>query len=127
MCESPPLGTFKAKKAAAPPTAPKRSSGLRRFAAWLRAGGTWERPQTALLRELALRLDDLANFLGSRPFFYAEQLSMADLAVYGMLVMLRADGIPGASLLVAARPTLVALLDRIEAATGGRTGGPFRA
>ena len=105
---------------AAPPTARKGSSGLRRFAAWLRAGGTWERPHTALLRELALRLDDLANFLGTRPFYYAEQLSMADLAVYSMLVYLREDRIPGASLLLAARPTLIALLERIERVSGGR-------
>lgn len=105
-----------------PPPAPKRSSSLRRFGAWLRAGGTWERPHTALLRELALRLDDLANFLGARPFFYAEQLSMADLAVYSMLVHLREDRIPGAALLLAARPTLMSLLERVEAATGGRAG-----
>jgi glutathione S-transferase len=106
----------------APPPEPKRSSSLRRLGAWLRAGGTWERPHTALLRELALRLDDLANFLGARPFFYAEQLSMADLAVYSMLLYLRDDRIPGAALLLAARPTLMALLERVEAATGGRAG-----
>jgi glutathione S-transferase len=105
---------------AAVPPPPKRSSSWRRFAAWLAAGGTWERPHTALLRELALRLDDLVNFLGARPFFYAQQLSMADLAVYSMLVTLREDRIPGASLLLAARPTLVALLERVEAATSGR-------
>jgi glutathione S-transferase len=110
----------------APPPLPKRSSSLRRLGAWLKAGGTWERPHTALLRELALRLDDLANFLGARPFFYAEQLSMADLAVYSMLLYLREDRIPGASLLLAARPTLVALLERVEAASGGRA-GPFSA
>ena len=102
---------------AAVPPAPKRSSGRGAASrAWLRAGGTWERPHTALLRELALRLDDLANFLGARPFFYAERLSMADLAVYSMLVTLREDRIPGAALLLAARPTLVALLERVEAA-----------
>jgi len=109
------------------PVAPKRSNSLRRFAAWLRAGGTWERPHTALLRELAQRLDDLTNFLGARSFFYADRLSMADLAVYSMLLYLREDRIPGASLLLAARPTLVALLERVEGATGGRAGGPFPA
>jgi glutathione S-transferase len=104
----------------APPPAPKRSSIWRRLGAWLRAGGTWERPHTALLRELALRLDDLANFLGARPFFYADQLSMADLAVYSMLGYLREDRIPGSALLLAARPTLVALLERVERVTSGR-------
>ena len=107
----------------APPTTRKGSSGFRRIAAWLRAGGTWERPHTALLRELALRLDDLANFLGTRPFYYAERLSMADLAVYSMLATLRRDAIPGAALLLAARPTLVALLERVERVTGG--GPPY--
>jgi glutathione S-transferase len=101
------------------PPAPKPSSNWRRFGAWLRAGGTWERPHTALLRELALRLDDLVNFLGTRPFFYAEQLSIADLAVYSMLVYLREDRIPGAALLLAARPTLIAHLERVERVTGG--------
>ena len=115
----PPL----AGEGSAPPAARKRSTWLRRFAAWLSAGGTWERPHTALLRELALRLDDLANFLGARPFYYAERLSMADLAVYSMLATLREDAIPGASLLLAARPTLVALLERVERATGG--GPPY--
>ena len=99
---------------------PKPSSLMRRLGAWLRAGGTWERPHTALLRELALRLDDLVNFLGTRPFFYSERLSMADLAVYSMLCYLREDRIPGAALLLAARPTLVAHLERVERETGGR-------
>jgi glutathione S-transferase len=119
VAAQPPL----AGEDAAPPTARKGSSGLRRFAAWLRAGGTWERPHTALLRELALRLDDLSNFLGTRPFYYAERLSMADLAVYSMLATLRRDAIPGAALLLAARPTLVALLERVERVTGG--GPPY--
>jgi len=101
------------------PPAAKASPLWRRVGAFLRAGGTWERPHTALLRELALRLDDLANFLGARPFFYADRLSIADLAVYSMLVFLREDRIPGSALLLAARPTLVGLLQRVEAATGG--------
>ncbi|HEX5067167.1 MAG TPA: glutathione S-transferase family protein [Myxococcota bacterium] len=120
MGEDAPAAPPLAGESAAPPTAQKGSSGLRRFAAWLRAGGTWERPHTARLRELALRLDDLANFLGTRPFYYAERLSMADLAVYSMLATLRRDAIPGAALLLAARPTLVALLERVERVTGGR-------
>jgi glutathione S-transferase len=113
-----------AGESAGPPARPKRSSIWRRVGAWLRAGGTWERPHTALLREIGLRLDDLSNFLGGRPFFYADRLSMADLAVYSMLASLREDRIPGAALLLAARPTLVALLENVEAATGGR--GPRR-
>lgn len=90
---------------------------LRHLGAWLRAGGTWERPLTGLHRELGLRLDDLVNFLGARPFFYAERLSMADLAVYSMLFTMRNDSIPGASRLVALRPSLVAFMARVEDAT----------
>jgi len=97
----------------------RRSSALRRFGAWLRAGGTWERPWTGLLRELGDRLDDLVNFLGARPFFYADRLSMADLAVYGMLNTMRGDFMPGSAMLLAQRPTLVALMTRLESATGG--------
>jgi glutathione S-transferase len=62
-----------------------RSSPGRRLLAWLRAGGTWERPHTAILRGIDDRLGDLVNLLGTRRFFYSERVSMADLAVYGML------------------------------------------
>ncbi len=103
---------------------PAPSGALRRFGAWLRAGGTWERPVTGLLRELGLRMDDLVNFLGARPFFYADRLSMADLAVYAMLHTLRADSIPGAARLLAQRPSLVAFMERVERATGDAAAGP---
>ena len=92
---------------------------LWRLFAWLRAGGTWERPMTGLLRDLALRLDDLVSFLGARPFFYAHELSMADLAVYAMLFTMRDDSIPGSAQLIAERPALVAFIERVEDATGG--------
>jgi glutathione S-transferase len=103
---------------AEPRTAP-RPTWLRRSLAWLRAGGTWERPQTALLRGLDDRLGDLVNFLGSRRFFYADRLSMADLAVYGMLNVLRNDGIPGSAPLLSRRPTLLDFMGRVEEKTGG--------
>ena len=92
---------------------------LRRFGAWLRAGGTWERPITGLQRELGLRMDDLVNFLGARPFFYSDRLSIADLGVYAMLFTMRRDAIPGSARLLAERPTLVAFMARVEDATGG--------
>jgi glutathione S-transferase len=97
----------------------KRSSLVRRVGAWLRAGGTWERPITGLQRELGQRLDDLVNFLGARPFFYSERLSMADLGVYGMLFTMRRDSIPGSARLLADRPSLVAFMARVEEATDG--------
>ncbi len=92
---------------------------LRQMLAWLRAGGTWERPQTGLLRGLGDRLGDLVNFLGARRFFYSDQVNMADLAVYGMLYTLRNDSIPGSAPLLALRPTLLEFMRRVEEATGG--------
>ena len=94
------------------------SSPLLRLAAWLRAG-TWERPHTTILRSVDGRLGDLTNFLGSRHFFYADAVSMADLAVYGILFALRNDTIPGVSALLTRRPALVAFMGRVEEATGG--------
>jgi glutathione S-transferase len=100
-----------------PPSA--RSSSMRRLRAWLKAGGTWERPQTALLRSIDDRLGDLVNLLGTRRFFYADRVSMADLAVYGMLFTVRSDSIPGSARLLAMRPTLREFMLRVEEETGG--------
>jgi glutathione S-transferase len=97
----------------------KRSGPFRRLRAWLQAGGTWERPITGLQRELGLRMDDLVNFLGARPFFYSDRLSMADLGVYAMLFTMRRDSIPGSARLLAERPSLVAFMTRVEESTGG--------
>lgn len=110
---------LKGEKLDAPREAEGKSSPLRRLRAWLQAGGTWERPITGLQRELGLRMDDLVNFLGARPFFYSERLSMADLGVYAMLFTMRRDSIPGSARLLAERPSLVAFMARVEEATGG--------
>lgn len=96
-----------------------RSGPLRRLGAWLRAGGTWERPVTGIRRELGERMNNLVNFLGGRPFFYDQRLSMADLGVYSMLHILRNDAIPGASVLLGQRPSLVSFMSRVEEVTGG--------
>ena len=84
------------------------------------AGGSWERPETAILRGIDGRMDDLVKLLGARSFFYADALSMADLAVYGMLYTIGLGAIPGAAPLVTARPTLLELMRRVEERTGGR-------
>jgi glutathione S-transferase len=64
-------------------------------------------------------LDELVKLLGSRPFFFADELSRADLAVYGSTRGLRADRYPGSVGLIRARPTLWSHCDRVEEATGG--------
>jgi glutathione S-transferase len=111
------------QRQAAEPTRARRGPlgvpGVRQALAWLRAGGTWERPETGLLRGIEDRLGDLVNLLGSRRFFYADQPSMADLAVYGMLFVLRMDAMTGSARLLASRPTLLEFMRRVEEATGG--------
>jgi glutathione S-transferase len=92
---------------------------VRRGLAWVRAGGTWERPETGIARGISDRLDDLVNLLGTRPFFYAERPSMADLAVYAMLRSVSRGTIPGAAQGLLARPGLVTYMRRVEAETGG--------
>ncbi len=75
--------------------------------------------------EFAQRLDDLVNFLGGRPFFYADEVSRADLAVHSFLGGIRfAVGEEVASE-VDARPALRDLLERVKQATGvHRTDSP---
>lgn len=66
-------------------------------------------PGTEIIsEELSARLDDLVGFLGSRPYFYADQLSVADLAVFGMLLLMRDGPMAGSAAMFAERPTLVA-------------------
>jgi glutathione S-transferase len=72
-----------------------------------------------LLGELDQRLGDLVRLLAGRPFFYAERVSMADIAVFAMLRNLSADSIPGGAGLLARRPELLAFMRRVEQATGG--------
>jgi glutathione S-transferase len=95
----------------------QRVRPLRRLLAWLAAGGTWERPETAILRSLSDRLDDLVQFLGSRSYFYSERISMADLGVYAMLHTMHGDLIPGTSRLLAQRPALLEFMRRVERKT----------
>ena len=67
-----------------------------------------------IIRELQDRMDDLVGFLRDRPFFYADEPSMADISVYSMLVVLKLGPIPGCSEAIAERPTLAAFLDRMS-------------
>jgi glutathione S-transferase len=77
-------------------------------------------PDASRLRdELDQRLGDLVRLLAGRPFFYAERVSMADIAVCAMLRSLAADSIPGGAALLARHPELLAFMRRVEQATGG--------
>ncbi len=116
---TPGIDQFRAKAEETRQKNAKSFRGIRRLLAWLSAGGTWERPETSLLRGLADRLTDLANFLGARAFFYADRVSIADLAVYSMLLTMRRDAIPGSQHLLASHPTLVEFMRRVERETGG--------
>ncbi len=69
--------------------------------------------------EFVRRLDDLAHMLGSRPYFYADEISRADLSVYGSLSVMYRDLYPGARALLAARPALYDHVERVLAETGG--------
>jgi glutathione S-transferase len=97
----------------------ENTSAFRNLWHWLRAGGTWERPEISIVRELGSRLDDLIGFLGTREFFYSDTPSMADLSVYSMLIVMRADFIPGSAKLLEPRGVLREFMERVEAATGG--------
>ena len=70
-----------------------------------------------LLSELDHRMEDLVGWLSTRPFFYADEPSMADLAVYAMLLRIRGGTFDSAQDLLADRPSLVRFMRRIEDAT----------
>jgi glutathione S-transferase len=79
------------------------------------------RGQAELARGLGDRLDDLVKFLSANRFFYGDSLSLADITVHAMLLTLQRDAIPGAAVRLAARPSLVEFMRRVEAQTGGQT------
>ncbi len=61
------------------------------------------------------RMTDLEGFLGDRPFFHADEPSIADISVYATLRVLRDGPIPGCAEALAERPALAAFVDRMEA------------
>jgi glutathione S-transferase len=66
--------------------------------------------------EFAQRIEDLAGFLGTRPFFHADRISRADLAVLSFLRNLRTGLAPGDEL-VQRQANLIEWYDRVEQAT----------
>ena len=71
--------------------------------------------QEGLGKEFGQRLDDLVNFLGSRPFFYSDRVGRADLAVYSFLNYIPETAGP-VKAIVESRQALVDLMLRVEAA-----------
>jgi len=71
--------------------------------------------EEGLGKEFGQRLDDLVNFLGSRPFFYSDRVSRADLTVYAFLNYIPETAGPVKAIVVSRQP-LVDLMARIEAA-----------
>jgi len=65
-------------------------------------------------KEFEHRLDDLVGFLGSRPYFYAERLSRADLTAVAFLGSLSSGHIPGGRRMLDQRPPLRSLMERVE-------------
>lgn len=65
-------------------------------------------------------LGEMTKLLGARTWFFAEEMSRADLAVFGALQGLVHDRYPGAAELLRAHPTLVRHSERVEAATAPR-------
>ena len=92
-----------------------------------RAQGLGRLPMTIVLDELGRRFDELCVMLGERPFFFGDQVSVADLAVFGQLSTLRSGPTPQGARLLDAHPALAGLFDRVDAATGGRNAAQRRA
>jgi glutathione S-transferase len=78
--------------------------------------GTGRLPYEVLLREIARTLDDLVCLLGERPFFYAQEPSAADLAIYGELESACSGPTPEFERMLSERPALLDFRKRIEGA-----------
>jgi len=86
----------------------------RQIRASTRAQGLGRLPHDVLVRELARHLDDLLTMRGDRPFFFADRVSVADLAVYGQFRMLGSGPTPEAEALLDERPALLDHMRRVE-------------
>jgi glutathione S-transferase len=82
-----------------------------------RVQGLGRLPEDVLVREAGLRLDDLVAQLGPRPFFFADRVSAADLAVYGELRTALSGPTPEFDALISERPALADHMKRVEDCT----------
>jgi glutathione S-transferase len=85
----------------------------------VRAQGTGRLAESVLAREFGDKLDDLARMLGERPYLFADQPSVADLAVFGQLTFANAEESPQTRAVIARRPKLIEYVKRVAQATGG--------
>jgi len=91
----------------------------RRIGGQLHAQGLARLPEPVLAREFGEKLDDLLRMLGERPFFHADEPSVADLAVYGQLKNADDELSPETREAIRRRPRVVEYMKRVEQATGG--------
>ncbi len=90
----------------------------RQFTAHAKGQGLGRLPYNTVLRELEGRLEDLTLMLGKRAFFFADRVSVADLAIYGMFHALRSGPTPDGAALIAEQPALCDWAKRVAEATG---------
>ncbi|MDP6977238.1 MAG: glutathione S-transferase family protein [Myxococcota bacterium] len=76
----------------------------------------------SILSDLENRMNDLVGFLGSRDYFFSDELSVADLAVYGMLLVMRDGPMPRTLDMLNARPTLARHIAQMSKLSRGGTG-----
>jgi glutathione S-transferase len=67
--------------------------------------------------EFSQRIGDLANFLGTRPFFHADRIGRADLAVYSFLGHETIGSLRESAEALEAHPALLEWLDRVAQET----------
>ncbi len=96
-----------------------RRALTRQLGGMTRAQGMGRLPADVVVRELGQRLDDLVALLGDRPYFFAEQLSRADLAVCCMLHTGMSGPTPEFNQLVGERPSLAQHQQRVREVTKG--------
>lgn len=94
----------------------KLREGIRR-AVGGRTPSRGELREIEIASELANRLDDLVGLLGQRPYFHSDHLSVADLSVFGMLEVVQDSPMAMGRDLLGERPTLLAYMHRVDAAT----------
>jgi glutathione S-transferase len=80
-----------------------------------RAQGLGRKEKDAVLADLARHLDALVGLLGNRSWLVGETITLADVAVFAQLFCIR--GATEGEAALAARPTLVAWMERVDDAT----------